>query len=71
MLKQSLYKNDLIQSLSEVKKNVTRIKDEANKCLARRILEQESRISETRDRSDQGLVLLKSIYDHLLNGKHS
>lgn len=68
MLKQSSYKQALMLSLEEVKKSVDRNKDEAARCLARRVADQGYRISETYNNSEQSLTLLRSIFERLQVG---
>ncbi|KAH8649231.1 hypothetical protein BX600DRAFT_474796 [Xylariales sp. PMI_506] len=72
LLNQSAYKSELIKSKVEVHKIVEKIKDEANICQARRLLEQGLLISAThitteqvRDNTEQIMLLLRGIYNSL------
>ncbi|KAI1274635.1 hypothetical protein F5Y07DRAFT_410066 [Xylaria sp. FL0933] len=66
ILKQSSYKKDLIESLAEVRKNSEKVLEEANQCLAWRLLRQESMLRQTEEKTDQGLHILQSIHQLLL-----
>ncbi|KAI0812813.1 hypothetical protein GGR55DRAFT_637974 [Xylaria sp. FL0064] len=66
ILKQGSYKKDLIESLAEVRKNSEKVLEEANQCLAWRLLRQESILRQTEEKTDQGLHILQSIHQLLL-----
>ncbi|KAI1130702.1 hypothetical protein F5Y10DRAFT_262851 [Nemania abortiva] len=66
LLKQGSYKEELSQSLAELRKNSERIQEEANQCQAWRLLRQETMLRQTDQKADQGLHLLQSIYHFLL-----
>ncbi|KAI0427952.1 hypothetical protein F5Y09DRAFT_314759 [Xylaria sp. FL1042] len=66
ILKQGSYKKELIESLAEVTKNSEKVLEEANECLAWRLLKQENMLRQTDEKTDQGLHILQSIHQLLL-----
>ncbi|KAI0103756.1 hypothetical protein GGR51DRAFT_251553 [Nemania sp. FL0031] len=65
ILKQGSYKEELTESLVELRKNSEKIQEEANQCQQWRIFKQGNTLRQIDQKGDQGLHLLQSIY-HLL-----
>lgn len=69
ILKQSSYKNKLLESCEDVKSRVTRIKSEASICMQRRIVDinqevylQNGVLNDSNEKIDQTLAILTNLY---------
>lgn len=69
ILKQSSYKNKLLESCSDIKSRVSRIKSEASICMQRRIIDinqevylQNGVLNDSSEKLDQTLAILTNLY---------